>query len=201
MDGAGPHHPLSDSQLDRDLESALGIEPSPEFIARVRTRMAADEERSPWQSRLGFAVRRTAFEPLVALGVVGVLLVVVIPNVMRKDVGQSNPHVANPAAVEFGRAQEAEAGPSPERPVIASPVRARARAMSGREVPLRLSKPLFAPKDRDALVALVTAMEGGRVVPLPSVSQADERSLDLHELSIAPLVLDPLPQLAELGAL
>ena len=49
MDGTGPQHPLSDSQLDRELESALGIEPSPEFLARVRTRIAAEPELSLWR--------------------------------------------------------------------------------------------------------------------------------------------------------
>ena len=48
MDGLGSQHPLSDSQLDRELDAALGIEPSPEFVARVRTRIASEPEPSRW---------------------------------------------------------------------------------------------------------------------------------------------------------
>ena len=197
MDGAGPHHPLSDSELDRELESALGIEPSPEFVARVRTGIAGEPEVSTWR----IALWGRGFQPLVALALVGVVLAVVIPNVMREDADRSNPHVAIPLAVEIGGAREVQAGLSPDRLVIGPEARTHARAVPDTEVPLRLSKPLFAPEGRDALVVLITAMEGGRVVTLPTVSQADERSLDVRELTIEPLVLDPLPQLAELGAL
>ena len=197
MDGTGPQHPLTDSRLERELESALGIEPSPEFVARVRTRIAGEPEVSMWR----MALWGRGFQPLVALAVVGVVLAVVIPNLMREDAARSDPRIAIPPAVAIGGAQQVEAGPSPDRLVIGTEARTHTRAVPGTEVPLRLSKPLFAPEGRDALVVLITAIEGGRVVTLPAVSQADERSLDVRELTIEPLVLDPLPPLAELGAL
>ena len=53
---------LSDSQLDRDIESAVGIEPSAEFLARVRTRIAAEPEPSAW---------RLSFEPMWGVAIAG----------------------------------------------------------------------------------------------------------------------------------
>jgi len=195
MDGTGPQQPLSDSQLERELESALGVEPSPEFLARVRTRVASEPRIELWR----LAIRRWAFEPLAGLAVIGIVLTVVVPNVLRDD-ARSSPQVAKLSGVALGNAQQGKAGPVPERRVAApAHARAGARVIPINEVPLRLSKPLFAPEDRDALVLLATAMEEGRVAPLPAV--ADERSLEVRELKIEPLVLDPLPQLAELGAL
>ena len=81
MDGAGPQHSLSDSQLDRKLESALGIEPSPEFVARVRTRVAGEPEMSMWR----VALWGRGVQPLVAMAVVDVTLAVVVPRLMRNE--------------------------------------------------------------------------------------------------------------------
>jgi hypothetical protein len=44
--------PLNDAGLERDIERALAIDPSPEFVARVRTRIA--EEPSPASRRFGW---------------------------------------------------------------------------------------------------------------------------------------------------
>jgi hypothetical protein len=81
MDGTGPQRPLGDSQLDRELEAALGVEPSPEFVARVRTRVAAEPETALWR----LAIRRWTFEPLVGIAVIGVVLAAVVPRLMRDD--------------------------------------------------------------------------------------------------------------------
>jgi len=79
MDGIGPKQPLSDSQLDRELESALGVEPSPEFLARVRTRVAAEPAPELWR----LAIRRWSFEPLVGVALAGIVLAVIVPNLTR----------------------------------------------------------------------------------------------------------------------
>jgi hypothetical protein len=87
MDGTGPQLPLGDSQLDRDIESALSIEPSPEFLARARARIAAEPEPSPW--RLAHVVaalsptRRWTVQPVAVMALVGVVLAIVVPRVMR----------------------------------------------------------------------------------------------------------------------
>jgi hypothetical protein len=44
-----PDDPLNDSALEHEIESLLAIEPSPEFVARVRTRIANEPEPSRWR--------------------------------------------------------------------------------------------------------------------------------------------------------
>lgn len=71
MDGRR-HDPLTDAALDRELDAALDVEPSPEFVARVRTRLAEIPEPSPWRggwrlAAAGFAV------PVVVAVLAGVL--------------------------------------------------------------------------------------------------------------------------------
>jgi hypothetical protein len=82
----GAQEALSDSQLDRDIESAVGIEPSAEFLARVRTRIAAEPQPSGWRlADVVSAFRRTSVEPLWAVAIVGIVLAIVVPQFMREE--------------------------------------------------------------------------------------------------------------------
>ena len=63
-------------------------------------------------------------------------------------------------------------------------------------MPLRLSQPLFSDGERRALFNIATAVEEGRVPPVPAFPEALDQSLAMQELSIEPLVIDPLPLLA-----
>lgn len=47
MDGH-KHEGLSDEALEREIEAALGVDPSPEFLPRVRTRIASEQMREGW---------------------------------------------------------------------------------------------------------------------------------------------------------
>jgi hypothetical protein len=59
----------NDPALDRDLEQALAVEPSPEFLVRVRARVAAEPVRPTWS--LGWPLR------VAAVSVAGVAIVAV----------------------------------------------------------------------------------------------------------------------------
>ena len=41
---------VGDAALDREIESLLGAEASPEFVARVRTRVAEEPEPYRWRA-------------------------------------------------------------------------------------------------------------------------------------------------------
>jgi len=47
--------PLTDGEIDRALATALAVEPSPEFVARVRMRIASEPEPSDWRFSWMFA--------------------------------------------------------------------------------------------------------------------------------------------------
>jgi hypothetical protein len=193
MDGTGPQQPLSDSQLDRELESALGVEPSPEFLARVRTRVGGEPEISQWRQ----ALWGRGVQPSVAMALVGVLLAVIVPWLMRTEERSIERAVARPADVAATR--PAEEMPQVNRaPIAVRVVRPSVAAAIASEVPLRLSPPLFSEDERRALVQLVAAVEEGRLPPVvaeaanAAMAQPDARTA----LTIEPLVIDPLPLLA-----
>jgi hypothetical protein len=47
MDGYG-HQELSDETLEKEIEAALGVDPSPEFLPRIRERIANERVREEW---------------------------------------------------------------------------------------------------------------------------------------------------------
>jgi hypothetical protein len=49
MDDRRPDDAMTDAALERDIERALAVEPSPEFLARVRAEIDAQPERTPWR--------------------------------------------------------------------------------------------------------------------------------------------------------
>jgi hypothetical protein len=217
MDGTGPQQPLSDSQLDRELESALGVDPSPEFLARVRTRVAAEPRMGLWR----LAIRRWTFEPLAGVALAGIVFAVVVPNLMR-SAKRSGPGVTVARHVDGPIREAVEELPPVARERVAVPgarqveadVSTSAEAAAGKHVglsknaegvhtlPLQLSPVLFSADERRALVALVSAVQEGRVPPVPAAAEPTGQHGELRELRIDPLVVDPLPQLArlEIGA-
>ena len=47
MDGYG-HQELTDETLEKDIEAALGVDPSPEFLPRIRARIANERMQEGW---------------------------------------------------------------------------------------------------------------------------------------------------------
>ena len=199
MDGTGPQHPLTDSQLDRELETALGVEPSPEFLARVRTRVADEPRTELWR----LAIRRWTFEPLAGVAVIGIVLAVVVPRLMRNEERSIQPAAARPADVarptDVLVTRRAEEIPPVNRDRNAvGAVRQSAPMAIANEVPLQLSQPLFSEDERRALVQLLTGVEEGRLPPVVAETAPAAAALpDVRTaLNIEPLVIAPLPLLA-----
>ena len=190
MDGTRPQQPLTDSQLDRELEMALGVEPSPEFTARVRTLIATEPQPSPWR----LASWGRAVAPVAAAAVVGILLAIVVPQVLREErpatprrpLATSEPPPATALDEDVGKGQ-------PQPTMKAARIVRHERPHS-----LPLSEPLFSEDERRALVLLVSAVEQGRVPPVPP-AQANEETGENSVARIEPLVMEPLPLLTRLG--
>jgi hypothetical protein len=198
MDGTRSGEPLTDSALDRELESALDIEPSPEFLARVRTRVATEPGASHWRLASWGTGWGRGMQPMVAMGVVAVTLAVIVPRLMRDDAVPSKRLVAarTETAPITPSGPGVESAPPVERPATHLPVRAVRGAAASNKVPLRLSQPLFSDGERRALFNMAIAVEEGRVPPVPGFTEVVDQALALRELSIEPLVIDPLPLLA-----
>jgi hypothetical protein len=182
---------LHDSQLDRDIESAVGIDPSPEFLARVRTRIASEPV-----VEFGFSrIRRLSFAPLAAVAIAGIVLAVVVPHWMRDEI-ETIPDAAHTAAIDVDELVSRRTN-SMAADVNVGPVRVVRRTGAG-EIPLRLSPVLFSEEERRAVARLVMAVEEGLVPPPPETTQVNDQSGGMRELRIEPLIIEPLPHLARL---
>jgi hypothetical protein len=145
---------LTDAQLDRDIELAVGIEPSPEFLARVRTRIATEPAVESGFSRIrpavesgfsrirpavesGFSrIRQLTFEPLWGVAIVGIVLAIVVPQFMReatdrREVARMTPEVAD----------------VPRAPMTTPPVEPRGNAARSGEVRRHRPQPAVAAED------------------------------------------------------
>jgi len=93
---------LTESAFDRELKEALDIDPSPEFLARVRTRLASEPEPSAW--RFPWLI------PAAGLGAIVVAAVVVTSQrdpVVVQTFGSADP---DPIAVQTFRSAETDPG-------------------------------------------------------------------------------------------
>ena len=127
MDGKRPDA-LSDAVLDRELDAALGVEPSPEFLARVRTRLASEPALVP--RRFSGAVWHLPRPWLACATAAAILIAAALalwPPLARIDPEQASTGAAAPgtpraAAPPTQRAATASRSPRPEvlRPQPAS---------------------------------------------------------------------------------
>lgn len=186
MDGTGPRQQLTDSALDRELTETLRIDPSPEFLARVRTRVAAEPARPAW---------RLVVEPLAPFAIAGIVLALVVPKLMRDTpVPISHPPRVATVTPDVPRAVA---------PVVKGSEAVRRTAFAPRveaenTTPLRLSPVLVAEDERRAFELFVAAVGQGHV-PEAAIEPAVDVRREAADLSIAPLVIPPLPPIARAG--
>lgn len=195
---------LSDSQLDRDIESAVGIEPSAEFLARVRTQIATEpavESGCSWIRPVvesGFSrIRQLAFEPLAAVAIVGIVLAIVGPQFMREETDRPEVARMTPDIAEVGRA-----------PMAPPPAKARGNPARSGEVRRRRMQPavvaaedggglrrsrfddlvLIAPGDQEAFDRLLTVVNDQSVELIAPVLESTRAGVDVMDAAVpAPL--------------
>jgi hypothetical protein len=204
-------HPVDDplgDPLDSDLEALLAVEPSAEFLARVRTRVASETLGPRWH----VVPRSWSFQPLLAVGVAAIVLAVVIPMWLRSDAAViTEPRTVSTApalqapqrvAADVGRLKAASTtngdGAAHTQSDAASDARG-GRLQAARPDTVPFAEVLFSDEERRALLQLVTAVEEGRVPPFPPALVVDEEvPAEGTAMMIEPLAIDPLPQIARL---
>jgi anti-sigma factor RsiW len=172
--------------VDRGAEALVAGEPSPQFTANLRRRIAQESEplRSPWM----------AWAPVIASALaLTMVLAFIVARIPRHS-------VANPSS-----ATNLESGPAPSEAVNASTVNpqnveqpARTRD-SNRSATARTAKvalpEIIVPKGQLSAVAqLSAAINSGRVDgnQLVAAQQEYEKPLDVRPIEIAPLEIPPL---------
>jgi hypothetical protein len=212
MDGERPADALSDSALEREIESALAADPSPEFLARVRTRIASEPAPAAWAWwRRGGSSDPPVRWPLLTAGAgVAVVVIAMLVPWTRSTPLESPRQVAASEDVTLEPPVRLKPDTTPEGESVRS-VRLQAdpEAAEGQSVrSARLqadpdARPfpevLISEDEQRAFELFVVAVQQGRMPDVPAADPATDMGfLEIPDVAIAPLVIEPLPQIARL---
>jgi hypothetical protein len=186
---------LSDDELDREFDAALNVDPSPEFVARVRMRVASEPHATGWRlrSRLGMGAAAAA-SCAVALAVI------YLPATQRAGPPQANGAAAVTsdtvsAPISAAPPRSFEAAPPQAVGVPSGPVAGRDRRV---ETP-RFPEVVISAAERRAFEVLLASVRDGRLPPMPEGNVAAETGLPAPApLDVGPVIIEPLPQIARL---
>ena len=176
---------LSDS-LDRDIESAVGIEPSAEFLASVRTRIASEPE---WLVESGFSrIRRLSFEPMWGVAIAGIVLALIVPQLRPQPDGSGVAQSSRETADAPQPAATARAQVSPVVPRVSADVRRaprRAVVVESANEGLSSRGPRFedlvliAPGDQEAFDRLLAVVNDQTIELIAPVLESTRAGVDV----------------------
>ena len=206
MDAERSGGAMTDTAIDREVQAALAVDPSPEFLARVRTRIATEPAGdASWLSWKVVAAGALA---------VAILMAVVV----------SRPEGTPTAVSQASRAEDVRLPPSAavEPPRRAETPEARTRAWRADQPPPRLRRSaeasakaeapearrrpepeiLLDPAETRALRRLIAGTRDGSLDLSAALRAATPTAMDLPPIDaivIAPLTIDPLTPSGEEG--
>ena len=183
---------VTDESLDREIESLLAVESSPEFLARVRARVAEEPLPRRWRASSMFASAAAVAAVVVAL--------MAWP--------ASEPAPSRPALVEPPHI--ADAGPAiVSAPVTQpSPVPKPVSVSAGAAVPapdraidIALPEVVIAGNEVEAYTALVASIRQSRFEAAVPAAPDPDTPLEVKELPpVEPLEIEPIVRVAGLHA-
>jgi hypothetical protein len=184
------HEELRDELLEREIEAALDVDPSPEFLARVRTRISDERaQRWPWPGPWAWA---SAGLLIVAVATASIWI-------FRSPLPDAAPQIAlapSPAMPgDPGQRSQEEVGTTGMVDVVPWTIAASApAARQAQDAELRV---LVSPVEADALDYLVSALTTRRIEPsaIPDLDSAPALLPPIEEIVLEPISLSPLVRL------
>ena len=179
MDGH-QREPLNDETLEREIEAALAVDPSPEFLAKVRARVAEEERPAGWPLRWHW-VAGTVITAVVALFAVYAWREPQSPAVGRE---------VAPIAVQRH--------PDAELPALTAPAIAvhRPEPAPARPVRSRAPEVLISEEERSGFQLLLTNLNKQKDAKKIEAALAAVETSGPPWLEISPIVIEPFPQFA-----
>jgi hypothetical protein len=193
MDAERPDE-ITDAALDRELQAMLGVDPSPEFVARARTRIA--DELSPSRPSVSAWTLAASF--------VSVAAIVVVAVVVSRDTGGSAP--SQPPALDSTSATPS-AWTLPDRKgrALGQYERAGARVtrVASQQTALRAvtrqqqvePEVLVDPREAAALRALIFGTRQGRIDLTPVLAASTPTVMELPpviDIEIPEIAIEPI---------
>jgi hypothetical protein len=194
MDGRRPDA-LTDQALDRELTAAFAVDHSPEFLARVRARVAeAPGPGSSWTLR--------AWMTACAAAIVVAVLFIGLSNRPAIDVpptGASRGDVALAARPVVARPSVApHVAPTPA-PVVHAVARATSAAAPAEHVDAPAAEILISRDEQRVFQRFARALQAGELQPVATGIGAEITALSTTEIAIRPIVIAPLDDDARQG--
>jgi hypothetical protein len=190
----GHRDALKDDPLARDIESALRVEPSPQFVARVRARVAREPLGATgvmsWPLWLGGAA--------VVAGALALVVSLGGPRDMR--VSDSTPSTAtSPPVLEASRGPSIATEPVLPQPLVAAPVQRVTRRAVARIEPeetrtndVGLPQVLIADDEKRGFELLVTELRDTKRAAAVAEATRGLTTPGPPWLEIAPVIIEPL---------
>jgi hypothetical protein len=202
---------MTEAPIDREIQAALAVDPSPEFLARVRTRIAAEPPGGatwlPWK--------------LVAAAVMAAIVAAVVvmsrppEKTSRTATAQGDIRLTPEVSIEQPRGPEPSraSADSTHRPVQAPVAQRRAPARRLTPPPAQSEARLVAavpaepdilvdPREARAMRLVIRAARDGRFDLWTALRAATPTVMELPPIAaivIAPLAIDPLTPSGEEG--
>jgi hypothetical protein len=182
MDGH-QHERLSDEALEHEIEAALGVDPSPEFLPRIRARIASEGIRPGWRWPLSWRWAGAIAVP--GAVVIGAWLMREPAAVPRETQVALGPKIEPSQPAPVGASTPAVA------PVVV-PVKGAARSPRPRGA--ATPEIVISPDEAVALRQLVVAIAARQVVArdIPELGVESAPLPPLEELVLEPIKLSPL---------
>ena len=189
----GHNDALKDDPLARDIETALRVEPSPQFVAKVRARVAREplgaSSMASWRLWLaGAAVVACALALVVSLGG---------PRDMR--VPDSTPSTTSPPVLEVSRGPSPSTEPVLPEPVVAAPMQRAAKRTVVRIEPEEkgttegpLPQVVLADDEKRGFELLVTELRDTKRAAAVAEATRGLITPGLPWLEVAPVTIEPL---------
>jgi hypothetical protein len=182
---------------DREIQDALKVDPSPEFLARVRTRIANEPAPSPWR----WSWNLVTAGALAAAAVIAVVIArpaaprpervqAARPAETRPEARAPERQPAPPSHLAKPGAERSAAGFAHHRAPLVSGFSRTAAA--GPEI-------LIDPRQARALRQLIAGVRDGRVdlsAAQKSVTSAPMELAPVTDIVIAPITIEPLAPLS-----
>jgi hypothetical protein len=183
--------PVKDEALDRDIERALAVDPSPDFTARVRARIA--EEPPPSARGFGWLFAGVTASALAAAGVI--VMIVLRP---APSTGPSERSLAaRSLAAGAGSLPAGMPGLRDDRGTTHDEHRTThpARRTSNDERRTTSVEPLFDARETAALQRLIASVRDARVDLAPLMREAQPAPMEfepVQDLVIPTITIEPL---------
>jgi hypothetical protein len=170
--------------IDEEIREALDVEPSPEYLARVRTRIAAEPASSTWRWSWGLAA-----------GCALAASVVLATIVLRPHERRPAPEVTEPPHA----IAESVSPPAVAPPREGGPPSTRAAMPHTNFIAARTRKPepevLIDQREMRTLRALIAGVRTGRIDLTASQNSRPHAPAELEpvaDIVIAPLTIEPI---------